>query len=296
MTHPSDLNITPETAWKRLRDAALLGGTKPSTTFSTSPIEPLALLGSYSSVWDSHTALECMDDIGEEISWLHLTADSSLQHGTSVKDEKKPGIKTDETTGPIKPSAPDNFAEIQGEFKWWDMVGSFKGLYRPYGEEENIWHFGDVSWRPLEDDEGEVVNNTNTDDFGLATIVTLDKHGQPFLEMLYNATNSALEYVRVLWKKQKVAGRVSSLMISGNEGQRLMRDAAVDLSQCRDLEPLDKNNGVDADSGEDNSGDDEDDNEDDDANGAPEGEQNTLVGVKRELDGEDAKLAKKRKL
>ncbi|KDR79874.1 hypothetical protein GALMADRAFT_208154 [Galerina marginata CBS 339.88] len=348
MTNASVPN--PE-VWQRLRNAALVEGTvrrisqiylmvlatedklrnPVHTTFSTRPIEPSALLGSYASVWDGHTEMECTDDESEEISWLHLTVDPFLMNRTSVKDTKtKSGAKTNQSSRPIKPSDPITFTDIQGEFKWWDMVGSFRGLYRPNYGTENIWLFGDVSWRPLEEDEGGYRpgdepddHDKNTDDFGLATLLTLDDSGQPFLEMLYNGTkyyytqtrkqqiratgetgsevtldpscagdSSALVYVRVLWKKQEVAGRESNLMISEGEGQRLIRDTAVNLERgLWDLESLDEDKKGDAEGENDISGDDEGDE-----NGPPEDKQNTLVpGVKRELDGEDMKLAKKRK-
>ena len=174
--------------------------------------------------------LEIMDDIGEEESWIKL----------SIKDPKN-----------LENAC---FADIEGRFRWWRKVGSFKGLTRPKDLKENLWLVNGVTWSALADVDDEEEEKPHlsddsddpyydslsraTNDFGLACLVTLDSAGNPFLEMLYNTGKSDSEdpshpeYVKIIWKKQKEGCR-GLLMLSNGEARRLGTDGAADLSETR---------------------------------------------------------------
>ena len=194
--------------------------------YSNTEIKPASLLGVYNGVWDSHTGYEISNDIGEEEFWIKL----SIKSPENVENP--------------------SFADIEGRFRWWRKIGSFKGLIRAKDLKENLWLVNGVTWSALvdiDDDEGKHPWESDahyealtraTNDFGLACLVTLDSAGNPFLEMLYNTGKSkdpsSPDYVRVIWKKQKEGCR-TNFMLSDGESQRLMRDGAADLSDTRVL-------------------------------------------------------------
>ncbi|KAF8878483.1 hypothetical protein CPB84DRAFT_1794141 [Gymnopilus junonius] len=285
--------------WTNLRASAMKEGTKPSVTTSQA-ITPSLLLGSYSSVWDSHVCQEALDDLTDEVSWLHLTVDSAVPADATTATS--PGKSVPQN----QPSEP-TFGDIQGHFKWWRMVGSFKGLYRPENANENIWLFGGLKWRYLTNEEGhspgdedEDPTERNQDDFGLAALVTLDDSGKPFLEMLYNATlyyqkerasrnkttpgnskqptgSDRPEYIRVLWKKLEVDGNVSWIDLSDKEAKRVWRYASIDLSVTRhwNFDVLSESRDADDDPSTD---------VDDDSSEDEKEEADASIGVKRAAD------------
>ena len=277
-----DNNIGQQT-WQLVRDAAVKKGTVSVAIYfstnhnffslsfhiiSTSTSRTVSadmLLGSYGAVWDSYTNLEMMDDMGEEYSWLDLTA--PVSNGKSEPDFD-PGARTH----------PDAFRNIRGTFRWWNMIGSFKGLYKPEDAAENFWIFGGVTWRDEDEEEVETEDNADreTDYFGISVLPVLDKRGRPFIEMLYNSTgyeerkklsNSTSggatrtttrpnKFVRILFKKYEAERIDLTQMLSRGEGRRLMRNANIDLSKSR--EPLDDENDNDSeDGGDEEEGDEE---------------------------------------
>jgi hypothetical protein len=133
-----------------------------------------------------------------------------------------------------------SFADIEGRFRWWRKVGSFKGLTRPKDSKENLWLVNGVTWsadvdeddEPYECDDRDDDAPRATNDFGLACLVTVDDARKPFLEMLYKTSERG--YVRVIWKKQE-EGCTGLLMLSDGEGRRLTKDGAADLSETRDI-------------------------------------------------------------
>lgn len=174
-----------------------------------------------------------MDDVGGEYSWIKL----------SIKDPEK--LKN------------PSFADIEGRFRWWRKVGSFKGLTRPKDSKENLWLVNGVTWSTLVtvddvdddetdsilegDDDDDALDSRATNDFGLACLVTLDSARKPFLEMLYNTGKPNSEYVRVIWKKQEEGCR-GILMLSDDEGRRLVKDGAADLSETRNMSDFEDEN------------------------------------------------------
>ncbi|KAF9565504.1 hypothetical protein CPC08DRAFT_759428, partial [Agrocybe pediades] len=270
-------------AWERVHDASVREGTVISKAAAL-PVTPESLLGSYGAVWDSYTMLEMLDDITEEYSWLELTA-----------PEAKPDVRDQD--GGVQ------FKNIQGRFRWWRMIGTFKGLYKKEDAAENIWAFHGVTWidSPYDDEsdsdaeplhlaaEPADVSDRDSEYFGLAVLPVLDNRGKPFLELLYNSTRFEEEekrkrkkntqkelvegsadagmratipppkdYVRVLWKKYKGKKTGLTMMLSGPEGTRLMRNANIDMSETRSS-PRDEDNGEDE---EQQSSEDEDEDED----------------------------------
>ncbi|KAF9553416.1 hypothetical protein CPC08DRAFT_233556 [Agrocybe pediades] len=193
--------------------------------------------------------LEMLADMGEEYSWLDLTVPEAQ-------------------SGSVK------FEDIQGSFRWWNMIGSFKGLFKVENAEDNIWAFHGVTWRDEDEEEIEtedVSADRDTEYFGLAILRVLDKRGKSFVELLYNCTRfteqekrktgtteesgmgpvgvSGLtaipppkDYVRILCKKYKGEKTGLTLMLSGPEGTRLMRNANIDMSETRGS-PVGEDNG-----------------------------------------------------
>ena len=289
------------------------------------------LIGTYFAVWDSHTDMEAYDDDTQEVSYLDLAlekpGEAAARHKSSaietddseseenMKNRRKPSVQKapEEAAGAaVDADADVAFADIWGRFRWWRMLGQFKGLYRPPGAPENVWYFGDVKWEPLghepDDSDGEAemwedeedTDTRDAHDFGLAVLGTLDHKGRPFVEMLYNGTGYYTEsrrkraestadeervaaatavargpdYVRILWKKQDEAWSRDPIGISSRERVALRRDAGmVTLEQGYDVS------------------DDEDDEEDIKAGVKRDAEDDSEV----ELDAADEKKAKRAK-
>ncbi|KJA17625.1 hypothetical protein HYPSUDRAFT_46258 [Hypholoma sublateritium FD-334 SS-4] len=270
-TIPNDLDAR----WQQLRDAAKKEGTVLSVS-DTLTVTPRTLLGTYFAVWDDHTDMEAYDSDTQEVSYLDLAlenpGEAAARHKHSAMEAEDSGIENNEKKGTEQamstqkvPATVDGdvaFADIWGRFRWWRMLGQFKGLYRPPGAPENVWYFGDVAWTPLghepddSDDEAEMwegeavdADTRDTHDFGLAVLGTLDRRGRPFVEMLYNGTGyyteerrkrargkaeeekavavEGREYARILWKKQDEAWSRDPIGISGRERVALRRDAGM---------------------------------------------------------------------
>lgn len=250
------------------------------STSDTLAVTLRTLLGTYFAVWDDHTDMEAYDSDTQEVSFLDLALEnpgeaaarykSSMEtEDSDVENVKKKGKKQEISTQKVPEDAAGTavdgdvaFADIWGRFRWWRMLGQFKGLYRPSGAPENVWYFGNVAWTPLghepddSDDEAETwegeavdADTRDTHDFGLAVLGTLDRKGRPFVEMLYNGTGyyteerrkrargkaeeekvvavKGREYVRILWKRQDEAWNRDPIAISGRERMALRRDAGM---------------------------------------------------------------------
>ena len=183
-------------------------------------VTPRTLIGTYFAVWDSHTDMEAYDDDTQEVSYLDLALEkpgvAAARHKSSametddgeseenMKNRRKPSVQKapEEAAGAaVDADADVAFADIWGRFRWWRMLGHFKGMYRPPGAPENVWYFGNVKWEPLghepDDSDGEAemwedeevdADTRDAHDFGIAVLGTLDRKGRPFVEMLYNGT------------------------------------------------------------------------------------------------------------
>ncbi len=243
-------------------------------------VMPRTLLGTYFAVGDSHTDMEVYDDDTQEVSYLDLAlenpGEAAARHKSSemetddsgseenMKNSRKPSTQKAPEEAPgaaVDADADVAFVDIWGRFRWWRMLGQFKGLYRPPGAPENVWYFGDVKWEPLghepDDSDGEAemwegeendADTRDAHDFGIAVLGTLDRKGRPFVEMLYNGTGyytesrrkraegtadegkvaeeaatPSREYVRILWKKQDEAWSRDPIEISSRERVALLR-------------------------------------------------------------------------